>query len=138
MKNKDFTKEDLKSFKEQLEELKKDLLDTALRTEKEENLKLAQEEMSDEVDLASATVAQDLTHKLLARDKKRIHEIDHALSKIVKGDGEFGLCEVSGEKIPIRRLKNNPAARYGVREQENLERSIKSGRGVNDDESGEA
>ena len=39
----------------------------------------------------------------------RAHDIDDALAKI--DAGTYGICEVSGEKIPFERLIANPAAR---------------------------
>jgi RNA polymerase-binding protein DksA len=38
----------------------------------------------------------------------RLNTIEKALSKIE--DGTYGVCEVSGEPIPIERLEANPAA----------------------------
>ncbi len=84
--------------------------------------------MYDEVDLASATVEQNLTFKLLDRDRKLMAEIEHALSKI--DHGEYVLCEGTGEVIPKRRLEVRPWCKYSVKYKEQLERRKKSGRGV--------
>lgn len=42
----------------------------------------------------------------------RFNEIKRALGKIEEGD--YGICEVSGEEIPRERLEANPAARTKV------------------------
>lgn len=96
------------------------------------NIELDRNEMADEVDLASATTEQDLTFKLLDRDRKLLNEIDHALQKIEFGD--YGYCEGTGEAIPKRRLELRPWCRYSVKYKEQLERMKKSGRGVGDEE----
>ncbi len=88
--------------------------------------------MYDEVDLASATVEQNLTFKLLDRDRKLMAEIEHALAKI--DTGEYGYCEGTGEVIPKRRLEVRPWCKYSVKYKEQLEKRKKSGRGVGDDD----
>ena len=54
--------------------------------------------MSDDVDLASANAEQDLTFRLLDRDRIRLVEVERALEKIKIG--EFGYCEGTGKPIP--------------------------------------
>jgi DnaK suppressor protein len=88
--------------------------------------------MTDEVDLASVTIQQNLQFRLLDRDRKLLNEIENALSKIELGD--FGYCEGTGEPIPKRRLELRPWTRHSVKYKEQLERMKKSGRGVGDDE----
>ena len=94
--------------------------------------KLDKNEMLDEVDLASATTEQNLTFKLLDRDRKLLQEIEHALEKIKTG--EYGFCEGTGEQIPKRRLEVRPWCRHSVKFKEQLERMKKSGRGVGDED----
>ena len=40
--------------------------------------------------------------------EERYHQVQKALKKIE--EGTYGICEISGEKIPIERLRANPAA----------------------------
>lgn len=40
--------------------------------------------------------------------EERYHQVQKALQKIE--EGTYGVCEVSGEEIPLERLKANPAA----------------------------
>jgi DnaK suppressor protein len=84
------------------------------------------------VDLATATVDQNLTFRLLDRDRKLLNEIDHAINKIQTGD--FGYCEGTGEPIPKRRLELRPWCRHSVKYKEQLEKLEKSGRGVVDED----
>ena len=88
--------------------------------------------MFDEVDLAAATIEQNVTFKLLDRDRKLLAEINRALDKIETG--EYGYCEGTGEPIPKRRLEARPWCKYSVKYKEKLEKQKKSGRGVADEE----
>lgn len=127
-----FSKEELEHFRKLLMAEREKLLDKARQLMETGNIRLDKDEMYDEVDLASATVEQNLTFKLMDRDRKLLNEIDHALRKI--DTGEFGYCEGTGEPIPKRRLEVRPWCKYSVKYKELLERRKKSGRGVADDE----
>ena len=127
-----FNDDELEEFRKQLTAEKEKILDKARQTMESGNIHLDKNEMYDEVDLASATVEQNLTFKLLDRDRKLLGEIEHALRKI--DNGEFGYCEGTGEPIPKRRLEVRPWCKYSVKYKEQLERRKKSGRGVADDE----
>jgi DnaK suppressor protein len=127
-----FSEAELDEFRGLLNVEKQKLLLKAKQTMEAGNIQLDKNEMYDEVDLASVTVEQNLTFKLLDRDRKLLAEIDHALAKIE--NGEFGLCEGTGEPIPKRRLQVRPWCKYSVKFKEQLERRKKSGRGVADDE----
>ena len=89
-------------------------------------------EMMDEVDLASATIEQNLTFRLLDRERIMLGEIERALAKIKNGD--FGYCEGTGEAIPKKRLELAPWTRHSVKHKEKLEDRRQTGRGVNDSE----
>ncbi len=127
-----FSEMELEGFRLMLEAEKQKLLEKAKNTVASGNIRLDKDEMYDEVDLASATVEQNLTFKLLDRDRKLLGEINHALSKIATG--EYGYCEGTGELIPRRRLEVRPWCKYSVKFKEQLERRKKSGRGVGDDD----
>ena len=127
-----FSKADLEMFRGLLLAEKAKLLEKAEQIVNSGTINLDKDEMYDEVDMASATVEQNLTFKLLDRDRKLLNEIEHALSKIDTGD--YGYCEGTGEAIPRRRLEVRPWTRHSVKFKEELERRKKSGRGVNDDD----
>jgi DnaK suppressor protein len=127
-----FSKEELEHFRQLLNEEKTKILHKAEQTVRSGNIELDKNEMFDEVDLASATTEQNLTFKLLDRDRKLLAEIDHALHKLETG--EYGYCEGTGEPIPKRRLEVRPWCRHSVKYKEQLERMKKSGRGVADEE----
>lgn len=127
-----FSDEELAKFMASLQEERDKLLDKARAAVDAGNIALDKDEMYDEVDLASATVDQNLTFRLLDRDRKLLGEIDHAISKI--HNGEFGFCEGTGEPIPKRRLELRPWCKYSVKYKEQLEKMKKSGRGVVDED----
>ena len=123
---------DLETFKQLLVQEKDKLMQKAKETVQSGNISLDRDEMFDEVDLAAATVEQNLTFKFLDRDRKLLDEINRALDKIA--NGEYGYCEGTGEPIPKRRLEVRPWCKYSVKYKEQMERRKKTGRGVADDE----
>jgi DnaK suppressor protein len=127
-----FSEDELRMFLEALNSERASLLDKARAAVDGGNIALDKDEMYDEVDLASATVDQNLTFRLLDRDRKLLGEIDHAIQKIQTG--EFGYCEGTGEPIPKRRLELRPWCRHSVKYKEQLEKLEKSGRGVVDED----
>lgn len=126
------TPAELDDFKQRLLREKQHILDKARRAVASGNIRLDKNEMMDEVDLASATVEQNLTFRLLDRDRKLLAEVEHALIKIDKGS--YGFCEGTGEPIPKRRLELRPWTRHSVKFKESVERMRKLGRGVSDEE----
>lgn len=126
------SREELEKFKQLLLEERDKILHKSQNMMKAGNIELDKNEMYDEVDLASVTTEQNLTFKLLDRDRKLLAEINHALQKIDTGD--YGFCEGTGEPIPKRRLEVRPWCRHSVKYKEQLERMKKSGRGVGDED----
>ena len=127
-----FSEEELGMFLETLKNERSAVLEKARAAVDSGNIALDKDEMYDEVDLASATVDQNLTFRLLDRDRKLLSEIEHAMQKIQTGD--FGYCEGTGEPIPKRRLELRPWCRHSVKYKEQLEKLEKSGRGVVDED----
>lgn len=127
-----FTKDELFKFREALEKERDKLFAKVKTAVKAGGIQLDANEMMDEVDLASATVEQDLTFRLLDRERRLLAEVEHALAKIRNGD--FGYCEGTGEPISRRRLEVTPWTRYSVKHKEQLEKRRKAGRGLADEE----
>ena len=127
-----FSEEELKMFKGLLDVERRKILDKARKAMEEGNMQFDKNDMMDEVDQASAMIEQNLTFRLLDRDRKLLSEIDHAIAKLETG--EYGYCEGTGEPIPKRRLELRPWCRHSVKYKEKLERMKKSGRGVVDED----
>ena len=127
-----FSHEELEKFWQILSKEKRKIITNAKNAVKAGSIKLDTNEMMDEVDLASATIEQNLTFRLLDRERKLLAEVEHALNKIKSGD--YGYCEGTGEPIPKRRLELAPWTRHSVKHKEQLEKMKKSGRGVVDED----
>lgn len=77
--------------------------------------------MGDIADIASEINEETLSSVLSEAEIETIREIDVALEKIE--DGTYGVCEGTGKKIPIARLKAIPWTRYTVEYAETLSKS---------------
>ncbi len=126
-----FSREELEFFLNILLAEKEKILSNAKAAVKSGSITLDTNEMMDEVDLASATIEQNITFRLLERERRLLTEVEHAIEKIRSGD--YGFCEGTGEAIPKRRLELAPWTRHSVKHKEALERQKKSGRGVSED-----
>ncbi|MFK7871859.1 MAG: TraR/DksA family transcriptional regulator [Oligoflexales bacterium] len=126
-----FSRKEMESFLDLLTIEKQKILQNAKSAVEGGSIKLDTSEMMDEVDLASATIEQNLTFRLLDRDRRLLGEVERAMAKM--NTGEYGYCEGTGEPIPKRRLELAPWTRHSVKHKEHLERMRKSGRGVADE-----
>ena len=71
-------------------------------------------------DAGSEAEVRDLTIRLLDKDREQLFEIDAALERIRLGF--YGICEVSLEPIPKKRLQVRPFCRLTVKCQEEYEK----------------
>ena len=126
-----FSVDELLLFRESLRREKAQIVNSAKNTMASGSITLDTNEMRDDVDLASINIEQDLTFRLLNRDRQRLFEIDRALQKIKSGD--YGYCEGTGDPIPKKRLELAPWTRHSVTYKEYLEKMKKTGRGVGDE-----
>lgn len=127
-----FTREELLFFHKLLTDEKEKLIAKAKATKESGSIHMDTNEMMDQVDQASATIEQNLTFKLLDRDRKLLIEIERALDKLKHG--EYGYCEGTGEPILKKRLELRPWTKHSVKYKEQLEKFKKSGRGVIDED----
>ena len=118
------TRSELEHFLELLTQRKEEITSKLQERINSGDIVLDTNEMADEVDLASANVEQNVTFKLLDRDRKLLGEIKYAIHKVSTGD--YGYCEGTGEAIPKKRLELTPWARYSVRYKEQLEKNKKA------------
>jgi len=63
-------------------------------------------------DAGSDSYDRDFALNLLAKEQDALSEIEQALARC--GRGAYGICEMSGEKIPKERLEAIPFARFTV------------------------
>jgi DnaK suppressor protein len=108
----------LLEIKELLAEKRRKILQQLEGIEKESNI--GDQLTGDSVDYASIEIAQNALSKTGVRLEKLLNKIDHALKKF--DDNSYGVCELTGEDIPIERLRVRPEAQYTVEAKEELER----------------
>ena len=75
-------------------------------------------------DAGSEAEQRDITILRLDKDREQLFEIDAALQRIEKGT--YGVCEISLEPIPRRRLQVQPTCRLTVKCQEEYEKKYGS------------
>ena len=116
-------KSDVSKFKKRLEELRKQLTQS-LRGSNEEVKKpdeatgYSQHQADQGTDDFDRTISLEVT----SREYTLLRQIDRALEKIE--DGTYGVCDITGEDIPIPRLEAVPYATMTVRAQEQLEKGL--------------
>lgn len=71
-------------------------------------------------DAGSEAEVRDLTIRLLDKDREQLFQIDDALERIRMGT--YGICEISLEPIPKKRLQVRPFCRLTVKCQEEYEK----------------
>jgi DnaK suppressor protein len=98
-----------------------------------------------QADAGSDAYDRDFALSLLSQEQDALYEIDQALKRIELGT--YGICEMSGKRIPHARLEAIPFARFTVECQTQLEKQNKASRvrqsvtslfGLTDEEGGEA
>lgn len=87
---------------------------------KSEDLYVPQEDLSDETDLASSLINQQLQCAIRDREYVKLRRIDMALDRVA--DGTYGHCEECEEEIGMKRLENQPWADLCITHAEEKER----------------
>jgi DnaK suppressor protein len=116
-------KADIERFRKRLEEMRSQLSHVIRDTT--ENVKgdisskgYSQHQADEGTDDFDRTVALEVTSK----EFNVLRQIERALEKI--NDGTYGVCDLSGEEIPLPRLEAIPYATMTVRAQEKLEKGL--------------
>jgi DnaK suppressor protein len=112
-------KKKIEHFKQLLLKHRQQILNVGLLN-KSEDLHISEEDLSDETDLASSLIQQQLTCTIRDREFAKLRRIDMALDKI--SDGTFGHCEECEEEIGMKRLENQPWAELCITHAEEKER----------------
>lgn len=106
-------------FKELLLKHRQQILNVGLLN-KSEDLHVSEEDLSDETDLASSLIQQQLNCTIRDREYAKLRRIDMALERIA--DGTYGHCEECEEEIGMKRLENQPWAELCITHAEEKER----------------
>ncbi len=116
-------KSDLNKFKDILEKRKAEILSQSAGVN-DQVYSLKEDDLLDEVDLASSESDQNMNIRLRDRERVLLRKIDKALVKISNGD--YGVCESCGEDISVRRLEARPVTDLCIRCKEEQEREERS------------
>ena len=73
-----------------------------------------------QADAGSDAYDRDFALSILSQEQNSLYEIDEALKRVE--NGSYGICEISGKKIPQARLEALPFTRYTVECQAELEK----------------
>ncbi len=73
---------------------------------KSDDLHVSEEDLSDETDLASSLISQQISCSIRDREFVKLRRIDMALER--DQDGTYGHCEDCDEEIGMKRLENQP------------------------------
>ncbi len=116
-------KSDITKFKKLLEELKIQLGQTIKSVSDdvkslEEPKGYSQHQADEGTDDFDQTISIEVTSK----EQGIMRQIERALEKIE--EGTYGICDVSGDEIPLKRLEAVPYANMTVQAQEKFEKGI--------------
>jgi len=117
------TKTEIAHFKQILEELRNEITRTVkgtkeVVTQPEEGKGYSQHAADEGTDDFVRNINLELTNKELGI----LRQIDRALEKI--NEDTYGICDISGEEIPLKRLEAIPYATMTVKSQEKMEKGF--------------
>jgi DnaK suppressor protein len=114
--------------KNELAQFKKRLLD--LRSQLTKTLKVATKEVVEpdeskgysqhQADEGTDDFVKNINLEVSNKEMNLLRQIDRALEKIE--DGTYGVCDLTGEEIPLKRLEAVPYATMTVKAQEQFEK----------------
>ena len=118
-------KSEIQKFKKRLEEMRRQLThslqgSTAEVKTPDEATGYSQHQADQGTDDFDRTISLELTSK----EYGILRQINRALEKI--DENTYGVCDVTGEEIPLKRLEAVPYATMTVKEQEKFERGQRS------------
>jgi DnaK suppressor protein len=116
-------KSDILKFKTKLQELRAQLTHSLKGTTDQvktpdEGTGYSQHQADQGTDDFDRTISLEVT----SREFNLLKQIDRALEKIE--DGTYGVCDITGEEIPLQRLEAVPYANMTVKAQEQIEKGL--------------
>lgn len=116
-------KNEIAQFKKRLEEMRREVMRTLEGTKKEvttpDEAKGYSQHSADE---GTDDFVKNINLEVTNKEFNLLRQIDRALEKIE--DGTYGICDLSGEEIPLKRLEAVPYATMTVRAQEKFEKGL--------------
>lgn len=117
------TKEEVAKFKLRLEELRSQL--TRLLKGSTAEVKSADDSgaySQHQADQGTDDFDRTITLEVTSREYEVLRQVERALLKIE--EGTYGICDISGESIPLARLEAVPYATMTVKSQERIEKGL--------------
>ena len=116
-------KTDITKFKKRLEDLRAQMTHSLKGSKEfvkatEDHVGYSQHQADQGTDDFDRTINLELT----SREFDILKAIDRALEKI--NEGTYGVCDISGDEIPVPRLEAVPYATMTVKAQEKLEKGL--------------
>jgi len=117
------TKADIENFKKRLDDIRAQLTN-ALREATEdvrssdETKGYSQHQADEGTDDFDRTISLELSNK----ESNILRQVERALEKI--DEGTYGVCDISGDPIPIKRLEAIPYATMTVESQDKFEKGL--------------
>lgn len=112
-------KKQLEHFKALLLKNRQQILNSGI-INNSEDLHISQEDLSDETDLASSLVSQQISVSIRERELLKLKRIDFALDRVA--EGTYGHCDECDDEIGLKRLENQPWAELCIVHAEEKER----------------
>jgi DnaK suppressor protein len=116
-------KADIARFKKRLEEMRDQM--TNLIRDTTEDVKTADQTKGysqHQADEGTDDFNRTITLEVTSKEFGILRQIERALEKI--DDGTYGICDITGEDIPIPRLEAVPYATMTVKAQEKFEKGL--------------
>jgi DnaK suppressor protein len=85
-----------------------------------EDLHISEEDLSDETDLATSMINQQISCSIRDREIFKLRRIDQALERVQ--DGTYGHCQECDDEIGMKRLENQPWSELCIVHAEEKER----------------
>jgi len=112
-------KKKIETYKQMLLRHRQQILNIGLLN-KSEDLYVSEEDLSDETDLATSLVQQQINCTIRDREFLKLKRIDAAIDRV--NEGTYGHCEECDEEIAQKRLENQPWAELCIQHAEEKER----------------
>ncbi len=116
-------KADIEKFKKRLEELRNQMMhlirDTTEDVKSLEETKGYSQHQADE---GTDDFIRTINLQVSSKELDTLRRIERALEKI--DDGTYGVCDITGEDIPLPRLEAIPYATMTVKAQEKFEKGL--------------
>jgi DnaK suppressor protein len=116
-------KADIEKFKKRLEEMRDQM--THLIRDTTEDVKSADETKGysqHQADEGTDDFNRTITLEVTSKEFDILRQIERALEKIE--DGTYGICDISGDEIPMARLEAIPYASMTVQSQDKFEKGL--------------